>query len=129
MSSMLANLSSRWPSAVEPDMMAPIEFDTMFGRPRVAEGERRLMVAVLEDAIACYHRRATSRDWEATHMYLEAREWVASEDRSHLFSFENICDVLGIDAECLRGRLRLWERGKVAPIRRASLERRHASAR
>jgi hypothetical protein len=124
-----SSVPSGWTTGIEPDISAPLEFDTMFGRPRVAEGERRLMMAVLEDAIACYRRRASARDWESTRMYLEACEWVASRDCSNLFSFENICDVLGIDAQCLRGRLRTFESGRAASSRRARPERRTVSAR
>lgn len=123
-----AGVPVRWTTGIEPDVAAPVEFDTMFGRPRVAEGERRLMMAVLEDAIACYRRRVSTHDWDSTRMYLEAREWVASRDCSHLYSFENICDVLGIDAEYLRGRLRLLERATPRLPRRVPLDRRSVSA-
>jgi hypothetical protein len=41
-------------------------------------------------------------------MYDEAREWVSSGDRSWLFSFENICDTLEINAEYVRRGLREW---------------------
>ncbi len=40
--------------------------------------------------------RATQR------AYLFAHLWVASEDRTQVFSFENICDTLGIDIEAAR---------------------------
>jgi hypothetical protein len=41
-------------------------------------------------------------------MFDEAEEWVTSEDRSWLFSFENICDTLEINAEYVRRGLREW---------------------
>jgi hypothetical protein len=41
-------------------------------------------------------------------MYEEACEWVTSEDRTWLFSFENICDTLEINAEYVRRGLREW---------------------
>jgi hypothetical protein len=41
-------------------------------------------------------------------MYDEAREWVTSGDRNWLFSFENICDTLEINAEYVRRGLREW---------------------
>jgi hypothetical protein len=48
-------------------------------------------------------------------MFQEACEWVGSSDRSWLFSFENICDTLEINADYVRRGLRLWkERGPQA---------------
>ena len=53
-------------------------------------------------------------------MFDEAREWVSSTDRSWLFSFENICDTLEINADYVRRGLREWkERGGLP--RRAKL--------
>jgi len=53
-------------------------------------------------------------------MFDEAREWVSSNDRSWLFSFENICDTLEINADYVRRGLREWrERGGLP--RRAKL--------
>ena len=73
------------------------------------------MLAVLEDAIDCYQKFAHSRDPRGEQMFQEAGEWVGSSDRSWLFSFENICDTLEIDAEYVRRGLREWrERGLTA---------------
>ena len=66
------------------------------------------MLAVLEDAIDCYQKFAHSRDPRGLQMFEEAREWVHSSDRSWLFSFENICDTLEINAEYVRRGLREW---------------------
>lgn len=67
-------------------------------------GVKRLMVAVLDEAIACLGRRA-SRDVRSRRRGLDAGEWVRSTDRSSPFSFESICDVLGLDSQRLRRRL------------------------
>jgi hypothetical protein len=41
-------------------------------------------------------------------MFEESREWVSSTDRSWLFSFENVCDTLEINAAYVRRGLREW---------------------
>ncbi|HXJ34976.1 MAG TPA: hypothetical protein VMS22_13170 [Candidatus Eisenbacteria bacterium] len=70
------------------------------------------MLAVLEDAIDCYQKFAHARDPRGVQMFQEAQEWVSSSDRSWLFSFENICDTLEINADYVRRGLREWrERG------------------
>lgn len=66
--------------------------------------ERRLMVAVLDDAWMCAVRTpdpgTKDTPWMAERR--DAREWFASDDRSHLFAFRNVCDVLDCDAEAIR---------------------------
>ena len=92
----------------EPDVLAPAEFAET--RSRVAlDRERLLMYAVLEDALSCYRQYAKSRLPRTRQLHREAREWVASDDRSSLFAFESICDALDIDADMIRCRLRAWE--------------------
>jgi hypothetical protein len=92
-----------------------------------AFGERRLMLAVLEDAIrtlllarrAVVPRKRVLRD----------RAWLESTSRSEPFDFESICDALGIDPSYLRARLLagvnvpappLRARGPATGIRRAT---------
>jgi hypothetical protein len=92
----------------EPDVLLPAQFFAAFRREGGLERERLLMLAVLEDAIDCFQKYAQSRDPRGRQMYDEAREWVTSADRNWLFSFENICDTLEINAEYVRRGLREW---------------------
>lgn len=107
----------------EPDVLLPAQYFSAFRRAGGLERERLLMLAVLEDAVDCYQKFAHARDPRGRQMFLEAEEWVGSTDRSWLFSFENICDTLEINAEYVRRGLREWrvkyQHGrpmKVAPI-------------
>ena len=91
-----------------------------------AFGERRLMLAVLEDAIRTLllaRRVAVPRK-----RVLRDLAWLESTSRAEPFAFESICDVLGIDPGYLRGRLvggvpvpvrGESARGPRTPIRRA----------
>jgi hypothetical protein len=86
------------------------------------EGERRLMLAVLEDAVDSYRKYALARDPREQACFLEAREWFLSDDRSWLFAFENVCDVLEMNPDYLRGGLDKWRRAlTAAAMRRAEL--------
>lgn len=101
----------------EPDVLLPAQYFAAFRRAGGLERERLLMLAVLEDAIDCYQKYAFAKDPRGRQIFDEAGEWVASADRSWLFSFENICDTLEINAEYVRRGLREWkERGY--PLRR-----------
>ena len=96
----------------EPDVLLPAQYFAAFRRAGGLERERLLMLAVLEDAIDCYQKFAHARDPRGELMFREACEWVVSTDRSWLFSFENICDTLEINADYVRRGLREWrERG------------------
>ena len=68
-----------------------------------AFGERRLMLAVLEDAIRSLLLAKRSRITRKRAM--SELEWLQSTDVSEPFAFESICDVLGIDSGYLRQRL------------------------
>ena len=79
-----------------------------------AFGERRLMLAVLEDAIRTLLLAKRSRIPRKRAMSELA--WLESTDVSEPFAFESICDVLGIDSSYLRNRLMS---GAVVPARSA----------
>jgi hypothetical protein len=67
-------------------------------------GERELMRAVLEDAIHCLAGEVgPSR--ERPQLASEARAWIVESDSRWPFSFDNICDALGIDVGVLRSKL------------------------
>jgi hypothetical protein len=104
----------------EPDILLPNQFFAAFRRGRAVEGERRLMLAVLEDAVDSYRKYALARDPREQACFLEAKEWFLSDDRSWLFAFENICDVLEMNAEYLRGGLERWRRNLLAAMRERS---------
>jgi hypothetical protein len=66
-------------------------------------GSRGLMLAVLEEAIQCLagDARATARR-RRTREASRARQWILTRDPSSLFSFENICAALDLEADALR---------------------------
>jgi hypothetical protein len=106
----------------EPDILLPNQYFAAFRRGRAVEGERRLMLAVLEDAVDSYRKYALARDPREQACFLEAREWFFSNDRTWLFAFENICDVLEMNPDYLRAGLDKWRRAlTAAAMRRAEM--------
>ena len=91
----------------EADALLPMQFFPPF-RQGTLERERLLMLAVLQDAVECYQRYAHARTERGRQEFEEAQAWLNSHDRSWLFSFESICDILEIDADCLRRGLSEW---------------------
>src|SRR5215468_259537 len=68
-------------------------------------GPRALMLAVLEDAVRCIEEGRRRRTFQARRLAAEAEAWVRCNRRDWPFSFVNICDVLGFDADAFRKRL------------------------
>src|SRR5690348_5571812 len=65
-------------------------------------GEKRLMAAVLADAIQLYLKHARNRTASGQILFRETERWIESGDRSWLLSFENVCDVLNVNAARVR---------------------------
>ena len=66
--------------------------------------ERRLVTAILEDAIQVY--LAGQPGWRGAGKAVAAAEsWFASDDTGSPFAFRNVCDVLGLDVSAVRSAL------------------------
>ena len=76
----------------------------------IAEPERRLLFAVLVDAILRARRLSEAPRTAARHELLEAERWIRSEDRSWPCSFVNVCEALGLAHEPLRRAVLSWRR-------------------
>jgi hypothetical protein len=98
-----------WLSArFEPDFLVPVQFFDLTRRRSMLDGETRLVFAVLEDAIRCYVKTVNSARRCDREQYDEVQRWFHAEAGIHSpFSFEYVCDVLGIEPASLRSRLGL----------------------
>jgi len=65
-------------------------------------GTRRLLFAVLQDAVACWFRYQKSRSARGRQLFREIRAWFLTKNRDSLYAFENICTHLNLDAEYFR---------------------------
>lgn len=86
-------------SVFEPDVTIGVDPST----PQ--SGERELMLAVLEDAMRCYLNHADATDKKRRALYEDAAEWFAATEDEGLYSFVNVCAVLGLDAGFVRRKL------------------------
>jgi len=69
--------------------------------------ERRLMLAVLHDALLCLDKYRFAANGPGRRLYLEAEQWVVANDLDWPYSFESICGVLDLDANAVRQRLQV----------------------
>jgi hypothetical protein len=122
-------LDERLPALFEPDTLLPIQYFEAMRRKHLLEGEKRLILSVLEDAIECFMKCMDSATNKGQRLYREADEWISLEDKFWVFSFDNVCDMLDINPEYMRRGLRDWKQRKLEAMQRAAEARAEAAAR
>ena len=101
-------MTDRSSGLFEPDALLPAQFYAAFRGGSAVRGEKRLMLAVLQDALDCYQKYALAKDGPGKQLFSEADSWISCEDRDWYFSFENICETLEINPQYLRGGVSRW---------------------
>src|SRR5438132_13407080 len=96
-------------SLFEPDTLLPSQFFAHFrGRGSATRGEKRLMLAVLEDAVDCDQKFAFSREPRGRELFAEAEDRRLSCDNAWVFAYENIGDTLEQRVGTWLGGLHHW---------------------
>jgi len=121
---------------LEPELILPEQLRV--SSVDLLQPERRLLLAVLEDAIVVLVRYAGCTTGRPVAQVREIETWLEDRDASALYSFENICSVLDFDPNAVRAGLRRLvaqprtaegRPQRVALARRVSGERHRISAR
>jgi hypothetical protein len=99
----------RFASLFQPDTLIPQEYLETFKRRTHFQPEKRLMLAVLEDGIACFQKYITAQDTRGKKYFQETEAWVLEEPSERLFCFANVCETLGLNADYLRRGLMRWK--------------------
>ncbi len=92
----------------EPDTLLPEQYFSLLGR-KPLQGEKRLLLAMLEDAVHCFQTYLLAKKPHERRLFQESEEWIDSTDGLWFFSFENICDVLGVNPGRMRDALKEWK--------------------
>ena len=109
------SLDERTSSLLQADPLSSSEFFETFKTTSYLEPERFLMLAVLQDAITCLEKHGALGPKGNKRLFDEARDWVLSEDNHWLFSFNNVCEAVGLNAGYLRRRLIQMSERQPAP--------------
>jgi len=116
-------LDEKLPGLFEPDTLLPIQYFEAMRRKHLLEGEKRLILSVLEDAVDCFMKCIDSATNKGQRLFRDADEWINLEDKRWVFSFDNVCEMLDINAEYMRAGLRRWKERKLIAIQRRNEER------
>ena len=85
--------------SIDPSEAAVIE--RVF-KKTIHEGEKELMMAVLQDAVECFQTYVLSGRPREKRLFQEAEDWILEKNSDWFFSFENICAALEFDPNYLR---------------------------
>lgn len=114
---------SKVPAAIRPTLPEEVELTLLlpeqYARARIRRdgGSRRLMAALIGDAVHCFTRYAFCGTTHGHRLFDEASRWIMEPGAPSSVSFESACDALDIDMGALRERLRRWHeqrRGRYA---------------
>ena len=112
-------------SRFEADSILPTQFFEGRKKNEAVGSVKRLMLAVLTDAVRCYQIGLGSQKTARIRAFREAEQWLFGTKEYGPFSCENACYALDITPEYLRKMLRKWRgqriRGaRVTVVRRAA---------
>ena len=94
---------------LEPEVVLPSQFHFRGGLDASLQPEKRLMLAVMEDAVGTFQKYVWARDRAGQRLLAEVEEWFESNDIEWPYSFVNICHSLNLDVDFMRGGLRRWK--------------------
>jgi hypothetical protein len=92
----------------QPDVVLPKQYFDALKRKKYPTGEHRLLVAILRDAVDCFQKYANATDQKRRQLYLDAESWIDAAEDQGQFSFNNVCDLLGMNPDYVREGLLAW---------------------
>ncbi len=101
-------------SSFEANAVLPAQFYNARRGTASVERLRRLMFAILADAIRCFQTKSGAHDAAGRRQFAEAKSWILSDEENGVFSFIGVCDALDIDPGSLRKWLLRWQERKLS---------------
>ena len=96
-------------SLFQPDSVSPAQYLETDYTKTYLEAEQKLMLAVLEDAVTCFQGYFAARDKKEARLFREAKDWILQQEKSDwIFSFDNVCETLGLNTGYIREGLLQW---------------------
>jgi hypothetical protein len=101
---------------VAPETMVPVQFFDTRRSGAAQVPEKRLMLAVLEAAVAEFQRHARAGTRAGQRAFDDAEAWIGSDDVQWPFSFVNICQALALEPGAVRSALWRWRDAERARV-------------
>lgn len=117
------NVDEKTFSLFQPDILIQSQYFQHMRRKNPLGPEKRLMLAILEDAVTCFQKQLRTKSTKGKTLFRDAEAWILEEDGSWLFSFANICEMLGLNADYVRRGLIQWKQTSLVGGSRAQVYR------
>ena len=87
-------------------------------RKTIRDGEERLLLALLENAIEDFQKYINAQDKRGKELFEAAEQWFFDSDNSSFFCFETVCEFLRLNPGYFRAGLLRWKAAHSNPSRR-----------
>jgi hypothetical protein len=95
-------------SIFQPDTLLSAQYFDIHRGKKLPDPEHRLMLAILDDAIACFRDNLFAQNRKNKRLFDDAEEWIVTPGGDSIFSFDNVCETLGLNPAYLRRGLLQW---------------------
>ena len=96
-------------SLFQPDTLVVAQYFDNLRRYTLFEPEKRLAWAILEDAIRTFQDNVSAHNRRSERIFRETEQWITESNHDWIFSFENVCETLGLTPEYVRQGLLRWK--------------------
>ena len=94
---------------LQPDIILPAQLGGRYLDGARLQPEKRLQLAVLEDAVMTFHGCVGKPGSRAERLLAEVDAWFSSDTTDSPFAFVTICDGLDLDPAYIRRGVRRWQ--------------------
>jgi hypothetical protein len=104
-----ATADDRIASVFQPDTLLSAQYFDNMRRRTLLEPEKRLMLAILEDAVDCFKENLSAESGRRKMLFDDAEQWIRADGGDWVFSFDYICEALGFNPAYVRQGLLRWQ--------------------
>jgi hypothetical protein len=108
------NVDEKIISLFEPDTLLSAQYFENLRSKTLVEPEKRLTLAVLEDAVNCFQANVMAQSGRRKKLFKETEHWIMAQDDDWIFSFVSVCEILRLNPEYVRHGLLRWKEKKLA---------------
>ena len=101
-------------SLFQPDSLLLGQYFDTLRRKTVLEPEKRLMLAILKDAVGTFQADLFAANAKSSRRFEQAKDWITETDGDWVFSFANVCEHLGLNPAYVRNGLLRWMENQLA---------------
>jgi hypothetical protein len=104
-----ATADDRIASLFQPDTLLSAQYFDNMRRRTLLEPEKRLMLAILEDAVNCFQENLSAESGKRKILFNDVEQWIRADGSDWVFSFDHICEALGLTPAYVRQGLLRWQ--------------------